>query len=184
MASRSRPPRPRPPPSAWAIPLVAKAIAPGLLHKSDVGGVVLGLESPAAVAGAVATLRERMHAIGTPLEASSCSARSRGGIEALVGVTTDATFGPLLVCGLGGVLVELVRDVAFRLPPVSDVDAPRCSSQLRAGPLLDGYRGTPPGDREALVDARHARLGAGRDRPRAPRARSQPGQGPRAGRTA
>jgi acetyl coenzyme A synthetase (ADP forming)-like protein len=132
-------------------PLVAKAVAPGLLHKSDVGGVVLGLESPAAVAHAVATLRERMRAIGTPLEAVFLQREVRGGIEALVGVTTDATFGPLLVCGLGGVLVELVRDVAFRLPPVSDVDARAMLSRLRATRLLDGYRGMPPGDREALV---------------------------------
>jgi len=130
---------------------VAKAVAPGLVHKSDVGGVVLGLESPAAVARAVATLRERMDAIGTPLEAVFLQREVRGGIEALVGVTTDATFGPLLVCGLGGVLVELVRDVAFRLPPVSDVDAREMLSRLRASRLLDGYRGMPPGDREALV---------------------------------
>ncbi len=132
-------------------PLVAKAVAPGLLHKSDVGGVVLGLESRAAVARAVATLRERMHAIGIPLERVFLQREVRGGIEALVGVTTDATFGPLLVCGLGGVLVELVRDVAFRLPPVSDVDAREMLSRLRATRLLDGYRGGPPGDREALV---------------------------------
>jgi acyl-CoA synthetase (NDP forming) len=132
-------------------PLVAKAVAPGFLHKSDVGGVVLGLESPAAVAHAVATLHGRMRAIGTPLEAVFLQREVRGGIEALVGVTTDATFGPLLVCGLGGVLVELVRDVAFRLPPVSDVDAREMLSRLRAARLLDGYRGMPPGDREALV---------------------------------
>jgi acetate---CoA ligase (ADP-forming) len=132
-------------------PLVAKAVAPGLLHKSDVGGVVLGLESPAAVAHAVATLRERLQAIGLSLEGVFLQREVRGGIEALVGVTTDATFGPLLVCGLGGVLVELVRDVAFSLPPVSDVDAREMLSRLRAGRLLDGYRGMPPGDREALV---------------------------------
>ena len=64
--------------------------------------------------------------------ASSSSARSRGGIEALVGVTTDPTFGPLLVCGLGGVLVELLRDVAFRLTPVTDVDAAEMIDKLRA----------------------------------------------------
>jgi acetyl-CoA synthetase (ADP-forming) len=75
-----------------------------------------------------------------------------GGIEALVGVTTDPTFGPLLVCGLGGVLVELLRDVAFHLTPLTDVDARDMLARLRAGRLLDGYRGRPPGDREALVD--------------------------------
>jgi acyl-CoA synthetase (NDP forming) len=132
-------------------PLVAKAVAPGLLHKSDVGGVVLGLESSKAVADAVATLRERMRAVGAPLEAVFLQREVRGGIEALVGVTTDATFGPLVVCGLGGVLVELVRDVTFRLPPVSDLDVREMLSRLRSARLLDGYRGMPPGDREALV---------------------------------
>jgi len=76
----------------------------------------------------------------------------RGGIEALVGVTTDPTFGPLLVCGLGGVLVELLRDVSFHLTPVTDVDAGEMIDRLRARKLLDGYRGMPPGDRDALVD--------------------------------
>src|SRR5262249_58089719 len=74
-----------------------------------------------------------------------------GSLEALVGVTTDPTFGPLLVCGLGGVLVELLRDVAFHLTPVSDVDATEMIGRLRSAPLLDGYRGMPPGDRDALV---------------------------------
>jgi len=76
----------------------------------------------------------------------------KGGIEALVGVTTDPTFGPLLVCGLGGVLVELIKDVSFRLTPVSDVDAAEMLSKLRSARLLDGYRGNPAGDRAALID--------------------------------
>ena len=133
-------------------PLVAKAVAPGLVHKSDVGGVVLGLESAAAVAQAVVMLRERMLAAGTHLEAVFLQREVRGGIEALVGVTKDETFGPLLVCGLGEILVELLRDVAFHLPPVSDIDAREMLSRLRADRLLDGYRGMPPGDREALVE--------------------------------
>jgi acyl-CoA synthetase (NDP forming) len=133
-------------------PLVAKAVAPGVVHKSDVGGVVLGLDSSAAVARAVATLQERMRAIGTTLERVVLQRQVPGGIEALVGVTTDPTFGPLVVCGLGGVLVELLRDVAFHLTPVTDVDARDMLAELRASRLLDGYRGMPPGDREALVD--------------------------------
>ena len=132
-------------------PLVAKAIAPELLHKSDVGGVILGLESAASVTAAVDTLVARMHAIGAHLEGILLQREITGGIEALVGVTTDPTFGPLVVCGLGGVLVELLHDAAFRLPPVSDVDAAEMLAKLRASTLLDGYRGAPPGDRDALV---------------------------------
>ena len=74
------------------------------------------------------------------------------GVEALVGVTTDPTFGPLLVCGLGGTLVELLRDVAHHLVPVTDRDAEEMLARLRTSRLLDGYRGAAPGDRAALVD--------------------------------
>jgi acyl-CoA synthetase (NDP forming) len=132
-------------------PLVAKAIAPGLLHKSDVGGVILGLDSAAATAGAVETLRERMSSAGRDLQAVQLQREVRGGIESLVGIVSDPTFGPLVVCGLGGVQVELLRDAAFRLPPVTDSDAGEMIDRLRLKPLLDGYRGAPAGDRDALV---------------------------------
>ncbi|HLK13108.1 MAG TPA: GNAT family N-acetyltransferase [Candidatus Binatia bacterium] len=132
-------------------PLVAKAVAPGLVHKSDVGGVILGLDSAAAVARAVEALTERIAAAGRRLERVLLQREVAGGVEALVGVTTDPTFGPLVVCGLGGVLVELLRDVAHHLTPVTDVDAAEMVGRLRAARLLDGYRGSPPGDRAALV---------------------------------
>ena len=132
-------------------PLVAKAVAPGVVHKSDVGAVILGLDSPAAVGAAVDTLAARMRAIGAPLEGVLLQREVRGGLEALVGVTTDPTFGPLLVCGFGGVLVELLRDVSFHLTPVTDSDAAEMLGKLRSAPLLDGYRGMPAGDKEALA---------------------------------
>jgi acetyl coenzyme A synthetase (ADP forming)-like protein len=133
-------------------PLVAKAIAPGVVHKTEVGGVILGLQSAAEVAAAVETLRTRMDAAGSHLDAVLVQREVAGGIEALVGVTVDPTFGPLVVCGIGGILVELLRDVAFRLTPVTDADAADMLDQLHARPLLDGYRGQPPGDRRALID--------------------------------
>ena len=132
-------------------PLVAKVIAPDVVHKSDVGGVLVGLESAGAVAEAVDTLVARMRALGAHLEGILLQREIRGGIEALVGVTTDPIFGPLVVCGLGGFLVELLQDAAFRLPPVSNLDAAEMIGKLRLSRLLDGYRGGSPGDRGALV---------------------------------
>ena len=133
-------------------PLVVKAVAAGLVHKTEVGGVVLGLRSAAEVTDAVRLLRERLAAHELVLERVLLQRQVSTRVEALVGVTTDPTFGPLLVCGIGGVLVELVRDVAYRLPPVSDVDAGEMLDRLRAARLLTGYRGQPPADRAALVD--------------------------------
>ena len=129
-------------------PLVAKAVAPGLVHKSDVGGVVLGLRSAADVAAAAARLRERI----AGLEAVLLQRQVDGALEALVGVTCDPIFGPLVVCGIGGVLVELLRDTSYRLPPVTDVDAAEMIDGLRLARLLDGYRGSPAGDRAALAE--------------------------------
>lgn len=133
-------------------PLVAKVVAPGILHKSDVGGVILGLRSPTEVASAVGSLRRRVEAAGSSLEGVVLQREVPGGVEALVGVARDPTFGPLLVCGLGGVAVEVLRDVSFRLTPVTDLDAEEMIDRLRSRRLLDGYRGSPPADRAALVD--------------------------------
>ncbi|HEY7490157.1 MAG TPA: acetate--CoA ligase family protein, partial [Candidatus Tectomicrobia bacterium] len=132
-------------------PLVAKIISPDIVHKSDIGGVLMGLTSATAVATAVDTLVERARKAGAHLDGILLQREVPGGIEALVGVTTDPTFGPLVVCGLGGTLVEVLRDVAFRLTPVTDLDAADMLARLRASRLLDGYRGASPGDREALI---------------------------------
>jgi acetyl coenzyme A synthetase (ADP forming)-like protein len=127
-------------------PVVAKAIVPGLVHKSDVGGVIVGLASPDAVGDAVATLTSRVPG----LERVMIQRQVAGGVEALVGVTSDPSLGPLVVAGLGGVAVELWRDVAFRLSPVTDIDAGEMLGELRGARLLDGFRGSPPADRAAL----------------------------------
>ena len=133
-------------------PLVAKAVAPGLVHKTDVGGVALGLESKAEVRTAVEAMRQRLRAAGHPMERVLLQRQAGPGVDALVGVVADPTFGPLVVCGLGGVQAELIRDVAFRLTPLSDVDAGEMVDGLRLNTLLRGYRGAPPADRKALLD--------------------------------
>jgi len=132
-------------------PLVAKAVAPGLVHKSDIGGVVLGLRSEEEVRSAVSVLTERLRSAGYGLDTVLLQREVVEGLEALVGVVSDPTFGPLIVCGLGGVQVELLRDASFRLPPVTDLDASEMLDRLRLRALFDGYRGSPPADRTALV---------------------------------
>jgi acetyl coenzyme A synthetase (ADP forming)-like protein len=132
-------------------PLVAKAEAPGLVHKSDIGGVILGLRNAGDVERAVRTLKERLSAAGNRLEGVLLQRQIEEGVEALVGVTADPTFGPLVVAGIGGMQVELLKDVAFRLTPVTDLDATQMLTELRSAKLLDGYRGSPAADRGALV---------------------------------
>ncbi len=140
-------------------PVVAKAIAPGLVHKSDIGGVLLGLGSPAVVRDAARLLAERARAAGKTLEGILVQRQVDPGVEAIAGITCDPSFGPVLVAGFGGARVELLRDVAMRLTPVSDHDVDEMLSSLRAAALLEGFRGAPPADRAALVEVIR-RLGA------------------------
>jgi acetyl coenzyme A synthetase (ADP forming)-like protein len=132
-------------------PVVVKAVAPGLLHKSDVGGVALGLKDEGAVRAAVASMISKLCDAGHPLEGLVVQKEIKGGVEALVGVTLDPSLGPVLLAGLGGVQVELLRDVSFRITPVSDIDAAEMVESLRAAKLFEGFRGSPPVDREAFL---------------------------------
>jgi acyl-CoA synthetase (NDP forming) len=129
-------------------PVVLKAIVPKLVHKTDVGGVVLHLASPSAVAAAAADMRARF----ATLEGYLVQREVPRGVEALVGVTKDASLGPLLIAGIGGVAVELYKDVSFRVTPVSDREAAGMLEELRGKKLFDGFRGAPPADRPALID--------------------------------
>jgi acetyl coenzyme A synthetase (ADP forming)-like protein len=132
-------------------PVVLKGFAAGLLHKTEVGGVVLDIETPAALDRAVVQIARRMRETGITLEGFVVQKQIRPGFEALVGVTTNPSMGPLLVAGLGGVQAELFRDVSFRLTPVSAPDVEEMLDRLKARALLDGFRGAPPADRAALA---------------------------------
>lgn len=132
-------------------PVVLKAVAPGMIHKTDAGGVVLGLDRPGRVREAGEQIIGATRAAGFELSGFLVQRQVTGVAEALVGVTTDPSLGPLLVAGLGGIQVELLRDVAVRLTPVSDLDAAEMLAELRTRKLLDGYRGAPPADRDALI---------------------------------
>jgi acetyl coenzyme A synthetase (ADP forming)-like protein len=140
-------------------PVVVKIASP--IHKTDVGGIELDLRSPGEAASAVERLRDRLTAQGMPEHAERFLVQEleQDGIEMVVGVSHDPSFGPLLVTGMGGTLVELLRDVAVRITPITDRDVTEMLDSLRMKPLLDGYRGGPAMDVEALTDMLH-RIGA------------------------
>lgn len=133
-------------------PVALKAVASGLLHKSDAGGVRLGLDGPAAVRAAAHDIKAAVTRTGHHVEGYVVQPMAAGGVELLVGVVNDASFGPVLACGAGGTSVELLRDVAVRITPLTDLDAGEMLHSLRSFPLLDGYRGAPPCDVPALED--------------------------------
>ena len=118
-------------------------------HKTEVGGVILDVRDARAVRDAFQTLQSR---VGSAMTAALVQQMVPDGVEMLVGAVADLTFGPLVACGSGGVLVDLLQDTAFRLHPLTDVDAAEMVNGLRGVALLRGYRGHAPGDERALVD--------------------------------
>jgi acetyl coenzyme A synthetase (ADP forming)-like protein len=122
-----------------------KAIAKGLLHKSDAGGVRVGLR-PAQVQRAAEQMKATLAEAGFALEGFLVQEMASPGVELIVGVVQDRAFGPLVACGAGGTSTELLGDVAVRLTPLSDLDAHEMLRALKVFPLLDGYRGADPCD--------------------------------------
>ena len=132
-------------------PVALKVLNPSVLHKADVGGVLLGV-MPDGAADAYRRLSAQLAAHGLSLTAASVSPMARPGTEVIAGITNDPVFGPLVAFGLGGFLVELLDDVSFRLLPLTDRDATSMIQRTRAGRLLEGYRGAPPQDIPAVED--------------------------------
>lgn len=133
-------------------PVALKAVAPGLVHKTDAGAVRLGLEGAGAVTGAAARMRDQLAALGFRVEGFLVQPMAPGGVEMLVGTTTDPQFGPVVACGLGGTAAEIHRDVSVRLTPLTDLGAHTMIRDLRMLPLLQGYRGAAPCDIGALEE--------------------------------
>ncbi|MFI6521144.1 acetate--CoA ligase family protein [Spirillospora sp. NPDC050679] len=132
-------------------PLVVKAYGPGLLHKSDAGAVRLGLGSARAAADAAAAMAASLEARGLAPDGFLVEEQAAPGVEMIVGAVRDPAFGPVLLAGLGGVWTEALRDTALRLAPVTEGDARAMLAELRGAALLDGFRGAPAVDRDALV---------------------------------
>ncbi|MGW5735545.1 MULTISPECIES: acetate--CoA ligase family protein [Streptomyces] len=133
-------------------PVVMKASGARLAHKSDLGLVKVGLTSASQVRDAYRELTDIARYEGIALDGVLVCQMVERGVEMVVGVTQDELFGPTVTVGLGGVLVEVLRDVAVRVPPFGEDQALAMLSELRGRPLLDGVRGGPPVDVDALVE--------------------------------
>ncbi len=129
-------------------PVVLKVIAASALHKSDVGGIALDIQGDEAVRAAY----HQVTAAADDATGVLVQEFVGEGHEVIVGMAEDPLFGPLVVFGLGGIFVELMRDVAFRINPLSDVDAREMLSEVKSAELLEGYRGAAGGDLEALQE--------------------------------
>jgi len=135
--------------AALGYPVVLKLEAPGLVHKTEVGAVLLGLADDAALRAGFAQLQ------ALPVPGASrvlVQEMVAGGVEVLLGMTRDPQFGPVIAIGLGGILVEILEDVQLLMPPISERDARDALRKLRGVQLLHGARGRPPADIDALVD--------------------------------
>lgn len=130
-------------------PVVIKVISDSALHKSDVGGVVLGVEGPDEVSRA----HGQVTGVVEKAEGVLIQEFISGGHEVLIGMSEDPNFGPLVVFGLGGIYVELLKDVAFRIHPLTDVDVAEMIRETKGFRLLEGYRNQPEGDVPALEKA-------------------------------
>lgn len=135
-------------------PVVLKIISSDVVHKSDAGGVKLGLQNPTQVRKAYSAIMSsvRRSYPGARIDGVSVQGMASAGVEVIVGVSRDPQFGPVIMFGLGGVLVEVLKDVSFRVVPVSKSDASEMIREIKGYPLLTGYRGTPPASTEALED--------------------------------
>jgi acyl-CoA synthetase (NDP forming) len=131
-------------------PVALKASAPSLVHKTDDGGVRLGLDGADAVRAAAGEIEEALTRAGYRLDGLVVQPMAPAGVELIVGVVHDPSFGPVLACGAGGTNAELISDIAVRITPVTDVQAREMVRALRTFPLLDGYRGAPLSDLAAI----------------------------------
>ncbi len=135
-------------------PVVMKVRSRKIVHKTDVGGIALNLRDAGEVKRAFIDMKSRIGAagLGAVMEGVVMQPMVSNGQEMIVGMSIDALFGPLVMIGLGGIQVELIKDVAFSIHPLRDLDPGRMLEQLKSLPLLTGWRGRPRGDLDALKE--------------------------------
>ena len=137
------------------LPVVMKVASPDVVHKSDVGGVKMGLNSLRQVMDAYDSIvsSTRSAVPRASIQGVSVQRMAQPGVEAIIGAFRNPEFGHVVMFGLGGVMVEVIKDVSLRLVPLTRRDARQMVREIKGFPLLDGYRGHPKCDLEALEEA-------------------------------
>jgi len=140
--------------AAFGYPIVMKIVSPDILHKSDAGGVKVDIKNEDEVRDAYHTILENAKAYKKDADIHGILIQEMApwGTETIVGSINDPTFGPTVMFGLGGIFVEVLKDVTFRVAPISEKEAHMMLDGIRGAPILDGVRGEAPRDKKALVD--------------------------------
>ena len=135
-------------------PVVLKIVSPDILHKTDVGGVKLGLNNEVDVGnaydGIISTIKKQEPA--AKIQGVSVQPMARPATEVIIGMSKDPQFGPVLMFGLGGILVEVLKDVSFRIVPLTRRDAREMIGEIKGYPILEGYRGREPANIAVLEE--------------------------------
>lgn len=134
------------------LPVVVKVMSPDILHKSDAGGVKVNLQSAAEVKAAIEGMLSAPKIRGARIEGFLVEEMAPAGHELVIGGLRDPQFGPLVMVGLGGIFVEILKDVSFRLCPIARIDAEEMLDELKGAAILKGARGGKPASREAIID--------------------------------
>jgi succinyl-CoA synthetase beta subunit len=133
-------------------PLALKVVSPDILHKSDAGGVQIGLQNATDVEQAIAAMAQLPLIKAARVDGYLIEEMAPAGQEIVVGAVRDPDFGPLVMVGLGGIFVEVLADVAFRICPITRLDAAEMLAELKGAAVLKGARGRPPVAQEAIVE--------------------------------
>jgi succinyl-CoA synthetase beta subunit len=134
-------------------PLVVKVMSPDILHKSDAGGVKINMRSAEEVEQAIDAMAAAAPIKAAKVDGYLIEEMAPPGQEIVIGAVNDPQFGPLLMVGLGGIFVEILADVAFRICPISPLDAEEMLNELKGVAILDGARGRRKASRPAIIDA-------------------------------
>lgn len=134
------------------MPVVVKVMSPDILHKSDAGGVKINLQTATEVKAAITGMMNAPKIKGAHIDGFLIEEMAPPGHELVIGGLRDPQFGPLVMVGLGGIFVEILKDVSFRLCPITRIDAEEMLAELKGVAILKGARGTKPASMDAIID--------------------------------